>query len=253
MPSDPTVRLALWSGPRNISTAMMRAWENRPDTEVVDEPFYAAYLARTGKLHPGREAVLAAQPTDPAEVVRRLFASPRPDASGRSPRILYQKHMAHHLPEGFERDSLAGLRHGFLLREPAAMLLSLDRVTPGPEVEDTGLPRQLELFRAFESASAGPPPVLDSSDVLADPEAALRALCSAWDVPFDQAMLSWPAGPRASDGVWAQHWYASVEASTGFGPPPAPRSAQELPERLRRVHDTCLPFYEELHDQRLRF
>ena len=235
----------MWSGPRTISTALMRAWESRPDTAVVDEPLYAYYLAETGLDHPGRDAVLVSQPND-WRIVADELTGPVP---GDAP-IYYQKHMAHHLLPEVGRDWLHGFRHAFLLREPRALLASLAKVIPNPRVEDTGLPQQVELFERFADADSEAPPVIDSHDVLADPEGMLRALCIALGVPFDPAMLAWKAGPRASDGVWAPIWYASVERSTGFDPP-RPEGTAEVPAHLADVLAACEQHYERLHAHRL--
>lgn len=234
----------MWSGPRNISTALLRAFENRADAAVVDEPLYAFYLERTGKRHPGREAILASQPRDWRVVLERLLG---PVPGGRA--VFYQKHMAHHLLDEVERASLAGLEHAFLIRDPARMLVSLDRVTPDPELEDTGLPQQLELFRRERERTGRTPPVLDSDDVLADPRGLLGRLCTAWAIPFDEAMLAWPPGPRATDGVWAPHWYAAVLRSSGFEPPR--RAPVAFPARLQPLLAACRPLYAELHASRL--
>lgn len=226
------VRIAMWSGPRTLSTATMRAWENRADTVVVDEPLYAYYLAATGLDHPGRDAVLASQPTDWREVVRDLTGGPVAAA------ISYQKHMTHHVLPEVDLDALAGLRHAFLVRDPRQLLASYARVRESPTLADLGLEQQVALHRRFGG------PVVDAADLLRDPEAALRGLCAALDVPFDPAMLSWPAGPRPSDGVWAPHWYASVEASTGFGP--YREEAVDLPDHLEELAARCRPSYDEM-------
>jgi hypothetical protein len=231
-----TVRIAMWSGPRNLSTATMRAWENRRDTVVVDEPLYAYYLATTGLDHPGRDAVIASQPTDWRTAVAALTEAPLPEPAT----IQYQKHMTHHVLPDVDLGTLAPLRHAFLIRDPRRVLASYARVREQPTLADLGLPQQVALFRRFGG------PVVDSDDLLRDPEGVLRRLCAALDVPFDPAMLSWPAGRRDSDGVWAPHWYASVEASTGFGPyrdtPP------DLPEHLNPLAEVCRPYYEELRE-----
>ena len=238
------VRVAMWSGPRNLSTALMRSWGARPDTAVSDEPLYAAYLAATGLDHPGRADVLASQPTDWRTVAVRL-AGPAPGGAA----VWYQKHMAHHLLPETGRDWLdGGFRHAFLIRDPAAMLVSLDRVTPDPTLADTGLPQQVELFERVRQRGAAPP-VIDSADVLRDPPGVLRALCAALAVPFDAAMLTWAPGPRDTDGAWAPHWYGSVNASTGFGPPRA--EAPAVPDRLRPVLAACRPLYDRLAVERL--
>lgn len=233
----------MWSGPRNISTALMRSWGSRADTAVVDEPFYAHYLHATGLDHPGRAAILRSQPTDWRTVANRLTG---PVPGGKT--IFYQKHMAHHLLPGMDDDWLSALRHAFLLRAPAAMLTSLLRVLPDPRPDDTGLPQQVELFERLRDAGQTPP-VLDARDVLEDPPGLLRALCGALGVPFDPAMLAWEPGPRPTDGVWAEHWYAAVEASTGFRPyTPKP---ERVPDRLRPVLAECERHYARLYPHRL--
>ena len=233
------VRIAMWSGPRTLSTATMRAWENRADTAVVDEPLYAYYLAATGLDHPGRDAVLASQPTDWRTVVRELTAGALPAGTT----IGYQKHMTHHVLPEVDLTAFAGLRHAFLLRDPRQLLASYARVRTQPTLADLGVTQQLALFRRFGG------PVVDSGDLLRDPEGVLRALCAALEVPFDAAMLSWPPGPRDSDGVWAPHWYASVEASTGFGPYREP--GVDLPAHLADLAEECRPAYDEMAGHRL--
>jgi Sulfotransferase domain len=231
-------RIAMWSGPRNLSTAMMRAFENRPDCTVVDEPLYAYYLRETGLDHPGRDEVLASQPTDWRVVVEQLTARETPLP------LQYQKHMTHHLLPDVDRHALAGLRHAFLVRDPERVLTSYAKVREAPTLDDLGLPQQVQLFETFGG------PVVDAADVLADPRGTLSALCTALDVPFDEAMLSWPAGPRDSDGVWAPYWYARVEASTGFAPD-RPGGGDPLPDRLRPLLDQCLPYYAALEPYKL--
>lgn len=242
-----TVRIAMWSGPRNISTAMMRAWENRPDTAVIDEPFYACYLAETGLDHPGREEVIAAQPTDWRAVVAGL-TGPVPD--GRD--IYFQKHMAQHLLPGMGRDWLGGVTNAILIRHPDEVVASYVQRRPGVDVapEELGFPQQLEIHERVTEETGTPPPVLDAKDVLEDPQRMLGLLCVAVGVPFSEAMLSWPAGSRDSDGVWAHHWYAAVEQSTGFAPYRAP--AEPLDPAWRPLADACMPAYRHLHQVRLR-
>jgi hypothetical protein len=235
---DPA-RIAMWSGPRTVSTALMRAWENRPDTVVADEPLYAFYLARTGIDHPGRDAVIASQPTDWQAVLARLTAAPLPPGTT----ISYGKHMTHHLLPEVDRAALAPLRHAHLIRDPCELLASYARVRTEPDLDDLGLRQQAEIFETFGG------PVVDSRDLLTDPEGMLRALCVALDVPFDGAMLSWPAGPRDSDGVWAPYWYGSVHASTGFAPYRPP--AGPLPARLEPLADRCMPYFLRLHAYRI--
>jgi hypothetical protein len=227
----------------------MRAWENRPDTVVVDEPFYAHYLLEHGLDHPGREEVLAHHDSDAARVASWLKG---PIPKGKT--VWYQKHMAHHLLEDVPRDWFSAVTHVFLIREPREMLASLARVLPEPTLDDTGLPQQLEIFehlRAELARSRGAtPPIVDARDVLLAPRRLLGALCDAIGVPFAEQMLSWPRGPRASDGVWAPHWYTAVLESTGFEPYRA--KPVEIPTRLAPVLAAAEDIYGRLHDQRLR-
>ena len=237
-----TVRIAMWSGPRNISTAMMRAWENRADCVVTDEPFYAAYLAATGLDHPMRAEVLAAQSTDWDECAR-LCAS----ESGAA--IHFQKHMCQHMIEAAPLGWMTVCRHAFLIRPPEAVAASFHKGWPGMGADDLGFRRQAELFDHVCQVAGNAPPVIEARDVLEAPEAMLRALCAAMGVWFDPAMLAWPAGRRASDGVWAAHWYARVEASTGFAPyrPPGP-----VPAGLERIVEECQPYYERMEAHKLK-
>ncbi|WP_109505921.1 sulfotransferase family protein [Nocardioides speluncae] len=234
-----TTRIAMWSGPRNLSTALMRSFENRADCSVVDEPLYAAYLDQTGLDHPGRDDVLASQPRDWREVLDQLTRGTLPTP------LQYQKHMTHHLLPGIDRGLLDGLRHAFLVRDPERVLTSYAKVREEPTLADLGLPQQVELFETYGG------PVVDAADVLRDPRGTLSLLCEALGVGFDEAMLSWPAGPRDTDGVWAPHWYAGVEASTGFAPY-SPGSGDPLPERLWPLLDQCRPYYDALAPYRLQ-
>ena len=244
MNRDP-VRIAMWSGPRNISTALLRSWGSRSDTCVTDEPLYAHYLAATGIDHPMREEIIASYEADWREVVARL-TGPVP---GGKP-IWYQKHMTHHMIPEVGRDWLSAVTNCFLIREPGAVILSYSRVRPDPTPEDLGFPQQAELFDLVRERTGRLPPVIDSLDVLENPERVLRLLCEAVGVPFDPAMLAWEPGPRPTDGIWARHWYANVERSTGFGPP-RPRTA-DVPERFADLHALCRAHYERLHRHRLR-
>jgi hypothetical protein len=217
----------------------MRAWENRPDTAVTDEPLYAFYLDRTGLDHPGRDAVIASQPTDWRVVLAQQAGGPLPGGAV----IGYAKHMTHHLQPEVDRSALAPFRHAHLIRDPRELLASYARVRAEPTLDDLGLRQQAEIFETFGG------PVVDSRDLLTAPEGTLRALCQALGVPFDGRMLAWPAGPRDSDGVWAPWWYAGVLASTGFAPyrpPPAP-----LPARLEPLADRCLPYFDRLYHYRI--
>jgi hypothetical protein len=240
------LRLAMWSGPRNISTAFMRCWGNRPDTQVVDEPFYAHYLQATGLPHPGREEIIAAHETDWRRVVESLLAPLPPGVS-----ILYQKQMSHHLLPGMGRDWLDRMTHAFLIRDPRHMLASLEQKLGEFDLAATGLPQQVEIFDHVLGRTGCVPPVIDAADLLAAPEPLLRALCAALGVAYSPRMLRWPPGRRVTDGVWAKHWYEKVERSTGFaasgeGP------ARPLEGPLAQLESECRPLYEKLRAHRLR-
>jgi hypothetical protein len=239
------VRIAMWSGPRNISTAMMRSFENRPDTSVSDEPFYAAYLAATGLVHPLQDEILAAQPADPDAVVATI-RGPVPGARA----VWYQKHMTHHMLPGFSRDWIDRFENAFLLRAPEQVLASYVKKRAEVTLAEIGLPQQLELFERVADRLGTAPPVLDGDDVLADPPAALGRLCERCGLAFDDAMLRWPAGPRISDGVWAPAWYDQVVQSTGFSAP-RPAAPVELTDDLKRVAEAARPYYEALSRHRM--
>lgn len=232
------VRVAMWSGPRNISSALMRSFGARPDTVVVDEPLYAHYLAMTGIDHPGRAAVLASQPTRWEEAAAAL-TGPLPDGIG----VHYQKHMAHHLLPDVGRGWVGRLRNAFLIRDPEHVVASYAKVRGAPTLADLGYGQQVEIFRAYGG------PVVDAADLLRDPAGVLARLCAALGIGFDRAMLSWPPGRRPTDGVWAEHWYAAVEASTGFAPYD-PRPVQ-VPAHLRGLVAEARPYYHELAAHRL--
>lgn len=243
--SEP-VRIAMWSGPRNISTAMMRSWGNRPDTFVCDEPFYAFYLRETGREHPGRDEVVAAGETDSGKVIEQL-TGPVPN---RKP-IFYQKHMTHHLLPGIDREWLGSVTNCFLIRDPAEVIVSYVKKNHEPSLEDIGFVQQAEIFDWVCERTSSVPPVIDARDVLENPERILRLLCDAIAVEFTEAMLSWPPGLRQTDGIWAKHWYEEVAASTSFRRP-ARHEPQAIPERLGKVHERSREFYEQLHNHRLR-
>jgi hypothetical protein len=239
------VRIAMWSGPRNISTAMMRAWGNRPDTAVIDEPFYAYYLERTGKDHPVAAEVIAAGETDWRRVARRLTQEPVPGGK----RIFFQKQMTHHFLPEVDHEWIVELTNCFLIRDPRDVILSYIRKNPNPALEDLGFAQQCEIFNFVSDRTQTTPPVVDARDVLQNPERTLRLLCDTIGVPFDRAMLSWPAGLRETDGVWAKHWYDAVARSTSFEPY-KPREGT-VPDALSQVYEQCRQCYEELYQYRL--
>ncbi len=228
-PAAAPVRIAMWSGPRNLSTALMRAFGNRDDCTVSDEPFYAAYLALSGAEHPMREAILRHHERDWRKVAEAV-AGPPPGGAA----LWYQKHMTHHMLPEVGRDWMRACRHAFLIRHPARVLASYAAKRETVAFADIGFVEQEALFDAAASIAGKAPPVVDSDALLADPPRVLRALCAALSIPFSEKMLSWPPGPRETDGVWAAHWYEAVNRSTGFGPAAAAAEPRRpAPSRAR--------------------
>ncbi|MEM7696474.1 MAG: HAD family hydrolase [Pseudomonadota bacterium] len=237
------MRLVMWSGPRNLSTAMMRAFEARGDCTVMDEPFYAVYLATTGLHHPMRDAILAAHETNADRVIEACTKAP-----AQTP-IVYQKHMTHHMVDGIDLSWVAATAEAFLIRDPAAVAASYEAKRENPTLGDLGVERQTMLFERAAERTGRTPPVIDADDVLANPARVLAALCAALSIPFTNKMLRWPAGRRANDGVWATHWYRAVERSTGFGPPRPPGPL--VSDHARRLADAARPYYDRLALHRL--
>jgi hypothetical protein len=237
------LRIAMWSGPRNISTAMMRAWENRGDCVVSDEPLYAHYLAHTGLDHPSRDEVIADGETDWRKVVAHL-TGPVP---GGAP-VWYQKHMTHHLLPHIDHGWIAQLRNVLLIRDPREVVASYVKSRATVTPEDIGLLQQVALYDEL-CAAGDPPPIIDAGDFLRAPKAHLCALCDWLGIDFSERMLHWPKGPRESDGIWAPHWYAHVWESTGFEPPVAREVV--LAGEAAAVAEACRLPYERLHTLRM--
>ena len=239
-----TLQLAMWLGPRTVSTAFMRSWENRPDTIVFDEPFYAHYLNETGLDHPMADEIIAVGNCDWHAVLKQLLT----EVPGKP--VSYQKHMAHHLLPEMSREWFDKMTHAFLIRDPAEMLMSMDVKMDHFGLSDTGLPQQVEIFDFVVNTTGKIPAVISSKELLMDPAKVLQGLCDYLNIPFYDQMLSWPKGPRDSDGVWARHWYGSGEQSTGFqGYKP---KSHALPMHLKELHQECLPYYQRLYEHRLR-
>lgn len=237
-----SLRINLWSGPRNVSTALMYAFAQRPDTRVVDEPLYAHYLRVSGVAHPGHDEVLAAQDADGERVVREVILGDYEEP------IIFFKQMAHHLVE-LDRGFLLRCVNVLLIRDPAEVLATIVRQIPEPRLEDIGIAFQRRLFGELY-VQEWEPPVLDAKELLLDPEGVLRQLCRRLEIPFRPEMLSWPAGPRPEDGVWAKHWYQNVHRSTGFAPY---RPKQEaLPAHLLPILAQAQPHYRALLSHALK-
>jgi len=233
------MKIAMWSGPRNLSTAMMYAFAARGDCVVEDEPFYGAYLAATGIDHPMRWEVIASQPSDPMDVAADILG-PIPD--GKS--IHYQKHMTLHMIPQFDRGFMRALTNVFLIRHPARVVASYSQKREAPTLADIGFVQQAELFDEVAQWMGRAPLVIDSADIRANPRESLTKLCDALGIPFTENMLHWPAGPKPYDGVWAPHWYNAVHASTGFGEAEGPLPT--LPAEYAPLVEQALPHYQRL-------
>lgn len=238
------IRIAMWSGPRNISTAMMRSFENRPDTVVSDEPFYAHYLDKTGLDHPGKDDVLASQSTDWYEVAT-MCSGEIPDGKP----IWYQKHMAQHNLEGCDLSWIKNVTNCFLIRDPKYVIASYGKRFPVENERLLGFVQQSELLNMIENATGETPPILDSKDILMNPIGILSKFCEIIGIPFMDHMLNWPAGKRDSDGVWAPHWYNRVEESNGFKP--YSEKEIELDDSLKPIYEKCLLHYNQLWEKRI--
>lgn len=234
-----TTRIAMWSGPRNLSTALMYAFAARGDCAVWDEPFYAAYLQATGIPHPMAAEVIAGGEPDPAKVAAACLG---PVPQGQS--LFYQKHMTLHMIPAFDRGFMRGLTNVFLIRHPARVIASYALKRESPTLADIGFVQQAELFDQVAQWLGHAPVVVDSFDIRNVPRETLLKLCAALHIPFTEAMLSWPAGPKAFDGVWAPHWYNAVHASTGFGTPEGP--LPRLENDFARLCDRAMPYFEKL-------
>lgn len=236
-------RIAMWSGPRNLSTAMMRSFSSRADSFVSDEPFYAAYLTATGLDHPMRAEVMASQPQAADDVVRYMLG---PVPGGKA--VWYQKHMSHHMVAGFPLDWMDEVTNVFLLRSPERVLASYAQKRESVTLADIGFEGQAMLFDRVAQRTGKAPVVVDSDDIRRNPERTLSALCAAVGLEWDPAMLSWPKGPHVEDGVWGPHWYNAVYNSTGFSPPD---EIGPLPGWLAQIADEARPFYERMRGFRL--
>lgn len=233
----------MWSGPRNISTALMRSFSNRSDCQAVDEPFYAYYLSKTGLQHPMRDDILASQPNSWQEAMDGLNS---PAQEGKS--VRYIKHMTQHMLPEIDLDLFLDHQHCFLIRAPRLVLASFSAKMENFTADSTGFRQQLELYRYFKSKGR-PIVVVEGEDILKSPERMLRKLCAASKISFEASMLSWPAGSRGEDGVWAAHWYHAVEASTGFAP--FTEKNIQLPPGLEALAIELEPYYLEMRKHKL--
>lgn len=238
-------RIAMWSGARSLSTALMRAWENRPDTAVWDEPLFPTYLLLSGDDYQSRQEVLTQSETDWETVVHKMTLAPIPEGKV----IYYQKHISHLLLDEMGMEWLLALTNGILIRKPSEMLTSLHKKWPKITLQRTGLPHLERIFTYIYQMTGTPPPVIDATDLRKEPRHTLTLLCEALGIEFEPAMLSWSTGQRTTDGVWAKQWYESVEQSTGFYA--YKPKAEPVPQHLLGVLEKCNEIYHNLYKHRL--
>ncbi|WP_428242090.1 hypothetical protein [Gynuella sp.] len=233
------MRIAMWSGPRNLSTAMMYSFAARADCAVWDEPFYAPFLKQSGRQDPMLAEIFAQEETNPDIVAARCLGE---IPQGKT--VFYQKHMPHHMIATMPRAWITDVVNVFLIRHPARVIASYAKKRENPTLEDIGIEMQASLFEEISTLQGHSPVVIDSSDIRRDPAGMLKKLCRAINLPYDPAMLTWPAGGHASDGAWAPHWYPEVWKSTGFAPPE--EELPILPANLQPILQPALPYYEHL-------
>lgn len=238
-----TIRIAMWSGPRNISTAMMRSFSSRSDCAVSDEPFYGAYLKYSGERQAMADQVITSMDCEWQSVAATMRGA-APDGKP----VWYQKHMPHHMVGPVDIADFPDHKHGFLIRAPELVVASYIKKNELHDAEQLGFARMLDYHKRVSDRTGRAAPIVDSDDILANPATILEKLCAALGIAWDPAMLHWPKGRHASDGIWAAHWYQAVEASTGFGPP---AEIVALPAAAQRIADQCRADYEALHRMRI--
>ena len=233
-------KIAMWSGPRNISTAMMRSFENREDTYVIDEPFYAYYLKKTNLNHPLRQKVISSQESKLKNIIE-LITGEIPN----NKMIWYQKHMVHHISSNMNMDWIKSFENCFLIRHPRDVIISYAKRNPIIGINDLGYIHQKYLFQKIKEITGKYPSVFDSNDILINPEKYLRIMCNAFKIDFSEKMLYWPKGPRETDGVWASYWYKNVMNSKSFKI--FKKSDEKIPRQYNHLLEECLPYYEYLY------
>ena len=240
------ITIAMWSGPRSLSTAMMRSFENRNDTYVIDEPFYAHFLDQTKLNHPGRDSVIQSQSTNWDEIVKLcLGKSPQSDKA-----VFYQKQMAHHNFQGFDISWIKKVKNCLLIRDPLYVIASYNKKFPLHDERQLGYLQQKKIMNFLKKVNGEYPIIIDAYDILNEPRSMLRILCNSLGIRFSEKMLSWPKGKRSSDGVWAPFWYGQVERTTTFVP--FKKKDIKLSGSLLTVYKKSLDIYLEMHEKRLK-
>ena len=235
----------MWSGPRNISTALMRSWGSRSDTFVIDEPYYAHYLSQNDLDHPGRDEVIQEGELDSEKVSQGLVNDTKDSCS-----IYYQKHITHHLLDSIDREWMKSVINCFLIRDPKDMIISYSKVHPNLNMHLLGLEEQNEIFEYVKNITGEIPPIVDAKDVLLNPRNILSKLCGNIGITFSEEMLSWSRGPRDTDGNWGKYWYKNVMNSTGFNEYKSKK--EDVPKEYEQLYQKCYILYKKLHRLRLK-
>ena len=240
------IYIAMWSGPRNLSTALMRSFENRTDTTVIDEPFYAHFLKQTNLNHPGRDEIISTQDSNWDSIVKRI-TGPIPQNKS----IWYQKHMAQHNLEGCDITWIKNFQNCILIRDPKYVIPSYNKEHSLSDEKLLGYSQQLDLIQMLEDEKGVTPPIFDATDILKSPEQALKKICISVGISFSDKMLKWPRGKRKSDGIWAKYWYGNVENSSGFKP--FQKKNIIIDKELIPLYDKCLEGYNSMYEKRINF
>ena len=236
--------IAVWSGPRNVSTALMRSFENRSDCFVSDEPFYSYFLYKTGLKHPLSDEVIKSGLIDYNEIIKYI-TGPIPSFKN----IWYQKHMAHHILEGVNLDWIKSMKNCLLIRHPSDVILSYSKKNEINNIQQLGYLQQVEIYKMLTKEIGISPIIIDAQDLLREPRKILIAVCENLRIEFDDKMLSWPPGVRKTDGIWGKHWYKQVEASTGFKP--YTKTDRIIPPKYIKLNDECMQYYDFLYQNRI--
>ena len=236
--------IAMWSGPRNISTALMRSFENRSDCFVSDEPFYSYFLHKTGLKHPLRDEIIKSGLNDYNEIIKYI-TGPIPY----SKKIWYQKHMAHHILPGLDMNWIKNMKNCLLVRHPSDVILSYSKKNEINSIQQLGYLQQIDIYEMLSQEIGTPPIIVDAQDLLQEPKKMLIEICENLKIKFDEKMLSWPSGARKTDGIWGKHWYKHVEVSTGFKP--YLKTNRIIPSKYQGLYDNCMKYYDFLYQNRV--
>ena len=239
-----SIYISMWSGPRNLSTALMRSFENRLDCFVSDEPFYSSFLDKTGLKHPLRDEIIESGETNYNKIIQYI-TGPIPD----SKKVWYQKHMAHHVLPELDMNWIKNMKNCLLIRHPSDVILSYSKKNEIKNIQQLGYLQQVDIYKMLYQETEFPPIVFDAQDLLEEPKKMLIKICENLKIKFDKRMLLWPSGSRKTDGIWGKHWYKQVEVSTGFKP--YTETNRIIPSKYEVLHNECMEYYDFLYQNRV--